>query len=88
MDRAEEALSATKEAVDLFRSIANVRPDAFRPALAATLDTMAGILIAKRSSKEADAVAREGVTIIEPFAAKYPDVYSQLAAALRKKSIE
>ena len=44
LGRREEALAATQEAVDIYRRLAQTRPDAFLPDLAASLNNLGGHL--------------------------------------------
>ena len=37
--------------------------------------------------QEAEALAREGLAILEPFVARHPDVHGALAEQLRKKLV-
>jgi tetratricopeptide (TPR) repeat protein len=81
--RHEEALAASKEAVDITRALAKERPDAFLPGLAAYLTTLGNCLSAIGRREEALAAAQEAVDITRALAKERPDASRpELAASL------
>jgi hypothetical protein len=80
--RREEALAATQEAVDIYRRLAQSRPDAFLPNLAMSLGRHGRALAAAERHADAAAAAREGLMTIAPFVERYPQVFGELTRAL------
>ena len=68
----EAALSAAREAVDLYRALAAQRPDAFRPDLAVSLNNLATFLSELGDREAALSAAREAVEIRRALAAQRP----------------
>ena len=57
--------------------MARARPDAFRPNLAAALNTLSTVLSDLGRPEDALTASREAVTIRRELAARWPDVYHQ-----------
>ncbi len=75
LDRREDALAASAEAVGIYRELAAARPDAFRPDLTRTLSNLAVRLSALDRREDALATSQEAT-----------DTYRDLAAAARTHS--
>ncbi|QLH41022.1 MAG: tetratricopeptide repeat protein [Defluviicoccus sp.] len=75
LGRREEALSAAEEAVSVYRELAGLRPDAFRPDLALSLNNYANFLSALGRREEALSAAEEAVTIRRELAGLRPDAF-------------
>ena len=71
----EAALSAVREAADLYRALAAQRPDAFRPDLAMSLSNLAAMLSELGNREAALSAAREAVDIRRALAAQRPDAF-------------
>jgi tetratricopeptide (TPR) repeat protein len=71
----EAALSAAREAADLYRQLAAQRPDVFQPYLAASLNNLANFFIAPREREVALAAAREAADLYRQLAAQRPGVF-------------
>jgi len=79
----EEALAASKRAVDRYRELAGERPDTFLPDLAMSLDNLGNRLSDVGHREEALEVTRESVEIYRKFAGARPDVrLADLAVSL------
>jgi hypothetical protein len=59
LGRREEALAATQETVDIYRHLAQTRPDAFLPDLTRSISVMTGVLAALDRHDEAARMATE-----------------------------
>jgi hypothetical protein len=68
LGRGEEALAATKEAVDIFRRLAHVRPDAFLPNLATSLYNLGNRLSRLGGGEDALAATQQAVDIFRRLA--------------------
>ena len=75
LGRREEALAVATEAVEIYRALAAVRPDAFRPDLAGSLNNLANRLSALGRREEALTVATEAVDIYRALAAVRPGAF-------------
>jgi hypothetical protein len=68
-------MAATQEAVEMRRTLAAQRPDAFWPGLAASLNNLANMLSALSRGEEALAAALEAVDMYCALAAQRPDAF-------------
>jgi len=68
-------LKASTEAVGIRRELAEARPDAFRPDLAASLTNQALILRALERRDEALKTITEAIAVWRVLAARQPDLY-------------
>ncbi len=76
LGRREDALSATQEAVDIYRDLSRTRPDAFLPDLAMSLNNL-GIRLSDLGRREdALAATQEAVDIRRELARTRPDVFA------------
>ncbi|MHC5053931.1 MAG: tetratricopeptide repeat protein [Planctomycetota bacterium] len=75
LGRREEALAATQEAVEHYRSLAETRPDAFLPGLATSLNNLGNSLSDLGRYEEALAATQEAVDIRRGLAEKRPDAF-------------
>jgi tetratricopeptide (TPR) repeat protein len=75
LGRREEALAASKEAVDIRRALAKDRPDAFLPDLAMSLNNLGGDLTNLGRREEALAASKEAVDIYRALAKDRPDAF-------------
>jgi tetratricopeptide (TPR) repeat protein len=75
LGRREEALAAIDEAVVQYRELAASRPDAFRPALAMSLNNLSASLSALGRREEALAAIEEAVAQYRQLAASRPDAF-------------
>jgi tetratricopeptide (TPR) repeat protein len=75
LGRRERALGAGEEAVAIHRALAEARPDAFRPDLAASLSNLGIMLSELGRLAEALPVTEEAVTIHRELTAAAPDRY-------------
>jgi len=82
LSRREEALSASKETVDIYRQFAKARPDALLPKLAMSLRAMALTLDQSGRFGEAADCAREGLEVLAPLVEAEPLTFGDLARAL------
>jgi tetratricopeptide (TPR) repeat protein len=82
LGRREEALAASKEAVDIRRALAKDRPDAFLPDLATSLSVMSDVLAATGRHAEAAAAAQEALATLAPYVERYPETYAGLARTI------
>ena len=71
----EAALSAAREAADLYRALAAQRPDAFRPDLAMSLNNLATMLSDLGDREAALSAAREAADLYRALAAQRPDAF-------------
>ena len=91
LGRREEALTAAREAEELYRALAQSRPDAFTPNLAGSLNNLAIRLSGLGRREEALAAAQEAVGALPRPCASRPDAFTpdlagslnNLATALR-----
>ncbi|MGP1255285.1 MAG: tetratricopeptide repeat protein [Kiloniellales bacterium] len=72
----EPALDGAQEAVDLYRDLADARPDAFRPDLAMSLNTLANRLSELGQHEPALNAAQEAVDIRRDLADARPDAFT------------
>ncbi|KDQ19572.1 hypothetical protein BOTBODRAFT_184552 [Botryobasidium botryosum FD-172 SS1] len=87
MDRREESLLASQEAVELYRQLAEGRPAAFNPDLARALNTLSIRLAALGQREDALAAVRESVSLYRPLAEDRPATYNlDLARSLNTLS--
>ena len=82
LGRREEALAAIEEAVAVYRELAALRPDAFRPDLARSLAVLGNCLEAMGSLDQAIARDREAVAMLLPYLQRWPDSYAGLMRAI------
>jgi tetratricopeptide (TPR) repeat protein len=75
LGRHEEALAAIEEAADLYRDLAEARPDVHRPNLAGSLNNLAIRLGHLGWQEEALAAIEEAVSIRRDLAKTLPAVY-------------
>jgi tetratricopeptide (TPR) repeat protein len=76
LGRHEEALAAAGEAVNLYRALAESRPDAFTPKLTLSLNNLGNILIALGRREEALAAAEETIRLRRTLADARPDAFT------------
>ncbi|MER5628585.1 tetratricopeptide repeat protein [Streptosporangium sp. NPDC002544] len=83
LGRAAEALSVTQEAVTIYRELAQLYPDRYRPDLAGSLSNLGVWFSELGRAAEALPVTQEAVAIRRELAQSYPDRYRpDLAASL------
>jgi hypothetical protein len=75
LGRREEALAASQEAVDIYRRLAQTRPDAFLPDLAMSLNNRGIRLSNLGRREEALAASQEAVDIYRRLAQTRPDAF-------------
>ena len=75
MGRAEDALAASEEAVAIYRELAAARPDAFRPDLARSLNSLSADLSGLGRAEDALAASEEAAGIYRELAAARPDAF-------------
>ena len=75
LGRREEALAAAEEAVRLYRTLAQARPDAFMPDLAGSLNNLAARLSDLGRREEALAAVEEAVRLYRTLAQARPDAF-------------
>jgi hypothetical protein len=80
--RREDALAATHEAVDIYRRLAQTRPDAFLPNLATSISGMSDTLAALDKHEEAARAATQALKILAPFVERYSQTYRDLARTI------
>jgi len=73
--RREEALEATREAVDVFRGLVQTRPDAFLPNLAMSLNSVGNCLSELGRQEEALEAMREAVDVDRGLAQTWPNAF-------------
>ncbi|WP_201768735.1 tetratricopeptide repeat protein, partial [Saccharopolyspora rectivirgula] len=73
--RVEEALKASTETVGIRRELAEARPDAFRPDLAASLTNQASFLAGLGRVEEALKASTEAVGFYRELAEARPDAF-------------
>ncbi|MCA9631942.1 MAG: hypothetical protein KC766_30020, partial [Myxococcales bacterium] len=78
----EEALSATAEAVGIYRRLASSRPDAFEPDLANAMDSSGDVLAALGRAAEARAAADEALDLLWPHFERLPAAHTELMQKL------
>ncbi len=71
----EAALSAAREAADLYRALSAQRPDAFRPDLALSLNNLAAMLSGVGDREAALSAAREAADLYRALSAQRPDAF-------------
>jgi len=81
LGRLEEALAVTEEAVTTYRALAQARPDAFGPNLAASLNTQSVFLAELGRREEALAAIEEAVTTYRALAQARPAVFADSYAS-------
>jgi tetratricopeptide (TPR) repeat protein len=77
LGRGEEALAATKEAVDIYQRLAHTRPDAFLPAFATSLTNLGVMLSRLGRGEEALAATQQAVDIYQRHAHAPPDAFAR-----------
>ena len=83
MGEREKALAAAQEAVTLRRALAALRPDAFDPALAMSLNDLANFLSELGEREKALAAAQEAVTLHRALVVRHLDAFTpDLATSL------
>ncbi|MGJ4890352.1 tetratricopeptide repeat protein [Bradyrhizobium sp. HKCCYLRH3099] len=88
LGRREEALTANQEAVDIYRRLAQSRPDAFLPDLAMSLNNTGAMLSNLGRREEALAASQEAVEIYRRLAQSRPDAFlPDLAGSLNNLGI-
>jgi tetratricopeptide (TPR) repeat protein len=75
LGRREEALGAAQEAVEIYRRLAESRPDAFLPYLATSLNNLGTMLSDLGRREEALAAAQEAVEIYRRLAESRPETF-------------
>jgi tetratricopeptide (TPR) repeat protein len=75
LGRREEALAASKEAVDIYRALAEGFPEAFLPNLAMSLSNTGAMLSSLGRREEALAASKEAVDIYRALAEGCPDAF-------------
>ena len=75
LDRRQDALAASQEAVTIYRELAAARPDAFRHHLAMSLTNLSLWLGSLGRRQDALAAIEEAVTIYRELAAARPDAF-------------
>ncbi|MFK8014103.1 MAG: tetratricopeptide repeat protein, partial [Gammaproteobacteria bacterium] len=75
LGRREEALSASEEAVGVYRDLAASRPDAFLPGLGMSLNNLSGDLSNLGRREEALSASEEAVGVYRDLAASRPDAF-------------
>ncbi|WP_218509742.1 toll/interleukin-1 receptor domain-containing protein [Variovorax sp. dw_308] len=73
--RREDALAATEEAVQVYRGLAQARPDAFLPNLATSLNNLGNMLSDLGRREDALAATEEAVKICRGLAQARPDAF-------------
>jgi tetratricopeptide (TPR) repeat protein len=88
LGRREEALAASQEAVDIYRRLAETRPDAFLPDVAMSLNRLGIRLSNLGRREEALAASQEAVAIHRRLAETRPDAFlPDLASSLNNLGI-
>ncbi|SNB74288.1 Anaphase-promoting complex subunit 5, partial [Thermoflexus hugenholtzii JAD2] len=75
MGRREEALTATQEAVELYRQLAAQHPQAFLPDLASSLTNLGAMLSELGRREEALQVIQEAVELYRQLAVQHPQAF-------------
>jgi tetratricopeptide (TPR) repeat protein len=75
LGRREEALAASQKAVDIYRRLAQTRPDTFLPDLAMSLNNSGAMLSNLGRREEALAASQEAVDIYRRLAQTRPDAF-------------
>jgi tetratricopeptide (TPR) repeat protein len=89
LGRREEALAASREAVDIYRRLAHSRPDAFLSGLAMSLSNAGIVLSNLRRHEEALAASQESVDIRRHLALSGPDTFlPDLALSLSNVGVD
>jgi tetratricopeptide (TPR) repeat protein len=87
LGRREEALEATREAMEICRRLARQHPDAFLPELARSLNNLGWYLVVSGRREEALQATREAVEIFRRLARQHPDAFlPELARSLNRLS--
>ena len=76
LGRREEALAAAEEAVRLYRTLAQARPDAFMPDLAMSLNNLANMLSDLGRPEEALAAAEETIAKLRSYFTDRPRAFA------------
>src|SRR5262249_13835511 len=82
LGRHEEAVAASQEAVDIYRRLAQTRPDAFLPDLARSLGVLGHALTQAGRHADAAAAFHEGLETIAPFVERHAQAFGELALTL------
>jgi tetratricopeptide (TPR) repeat protein len=82
LGRREEALSASQEAVEIRRRLAQSRPDAFLPDLARSISVHSDVLAALDRNGEAARAAVEALQTLLPYVQRYPETFGELARTI------
>jgi len=82
VDRREDVLAASEEAVRVYRELAASRPDAFLPDLAMSLGAAGRILDALGRGGDAAGSVQDALRLIEPYVERHPDAFGDLARNL------
>jgi hypothetical protein len=80
--RRDEALTASQDAVAIYRRLAQIRPDAFLPDLARSISVMSDALAAVDRHGEAAQAATQSLEILMPFVERYPQTNQGLARTI------
>ena len=87
LGRREEALEATREAMEICRRLVQQHPDAFLPELARSLNNLGWYLVISGRREEALQATREAVEIFRRLARQHPDAFlPELARSLNRLS--
>ena len=78
----EEALEATREAVEIRRKLASRHPDRFLPDLARSLGTYGRVLLLQGHPAEAADALAQGLRALLPHARRLPRAHAPLLGAL------
>ena len=84
----EAALKAAQEAVALYRTQADARPDAFTPDLAMTLGAISQILIKQDRQAEAERTLHGAITLLSPLFLNSLTTFSNLMGKLCQDCLE
>ena len=88
LGRREQALEATKEAVDIYRNLAKQRPDAFLPDLATALGALHVVYKGMGRAEEAQGTIAEALEILTPLFEAVPQAHARLMAQVLKNYLE
>jgi tetratricopeptide (TPR) repeat protein len=75
LGRLDDALEVTRESVELRRTLADARPDAYLPNLARALSDFGSLLHVVARRDEALEVAEEAITSIKTFFERHPEAF-------------
>ena len=87
LDQREPALQATQEASEIYRQLAQLRPDAFLPNLAMSLGACSQVLAGMGRWADAATSSREGLHVLMPGLERYPQAFGALAGQLARDHI-